>query len=116
MDARARRLVAVAVLAVAHAGCASLGGLGALVRVPQFSQADGRDAEIVLRGPSRDFPLGGAAVRIHARVYNPNPFGLTLSTLAGDLFLLFVMTDVSSAMLGQNAFRAVIDRVIEKDG
>ena len=87
MDARARRLVAVAVLAAAHAGCASLGGLGALVRVPQFRSADGRDAEIVLRGPSRDFPLGGAAVRLHARVYNPNPFGLTLSTLAGDLFL-----------------------------
>jgi hypothetical protein len=36
--------------------------------------------------------------------------------LAGDLFLLVVMTVVSSAMLGQNAFRAVMDRVIEKVG
>jgi hypothetical protein len=36
--------------------------------------------------------------------------------LAGDLFFLFVMTVVSSAMLGQNAFRAVMDRVIEKVG
>ena len=88
MDARALRHAAVAaVVALAHAGCASLGGLGALVRAPQFSSAEGRDAEIVLRGPSRDFPLGGAAVRIHARVLNPNPFGLTLATLAGDLFL-----------------------------
>jgi hypothetical protein len=88
MDARAfRHAAVVAVVALAHAGCASLGGLGALVRAPQFSPVEGRDAEIVLRGPSRDFPLGGAAVRIHARVLNPNPFGLTLSTLAGDLFL-----------------------------
>lgn len=34
--------------------------------------------------------------------------------LAGDLFLLFMMTVLSSAMLGENAFRAVMDRVIEK--
>ena len=73
--------------ALAHAGCASLGGLGSLIQAPRFSSADGRDAEIVLRGPSRDFPLGGAAVRLHARVFNPNPFGVTLSTLAGDLYL-----------------------------
>ena len=81
------RIAAAAALIVAHAGCASLGGLGALVRAPRFSQAEGRDAEIVLRGPSRDFPLGGAALRIYARVSNPNPFGLTLSALTGDLFL-----------------------------
>lgn len=81
------RAAAGAALLVAHAGCASLGGLGALVQAPRFSAVDGREAEIVLRGPSRDFPLGGAAVRIYARVANPNPFGLTLSTLVGDLFL-----------------------------
>jgi late embryogenesis abundant protein len=81
------RIAAAVALTAAHAGCASLGGLGALVQAPRFSHAEGRDAEIVLRGPSRDFPLGGAAVRIYARVVNPNPFGLTLSTLVGDLFL-----------------------------
>jgi hypothetical protein len=81
------RVAAMAALLGAHAGCASLGGLGGLVQAPRFSAADGREAEIVLRGPSRDFPLGGAAVRIHARVFNPNPFGLTLSTLIGDLYL-----------------------------
>ena len=81
------RIVAAAALIAAHAGCASLGGLGSLVRAPQFRAADGREAEIVLRGPSRDFPLGGAAVRLYARVSNPNPFGLTLSTITGDLFL-----------------------------
>jgi hypothetical protein len=91
MDRRARRRVQAAALAAAvslfHAGCATLGGLAAFVQPPRFSSQDGRDAEIVLRGPSRDYPLGGAAVRLHARVYNPNAFGLTLSTLAGDLFL-----------------------------
>lgn len=92
MDARASkpcRNVVLAAFAAAHFGCASLGlgGLGSLIRPPRFSSADGRNAEIVLRGPSRDFPLGGAAVRIHARVANPNPFGLTLSRLTGDLFL-----------------------------
>ena len=81
------RITAAAALIASHAGCASLGGLGSLVQAPRFSAAEGRDAEIVLRGPSRDFPLGGAAVRLHARVFNPNPFGLTLSTLTGDLFL-----------------------------
>jgi len=81
------RIAAAAALIAAHAGCASLGGLASLVQAPRFRAAEGRDAEIVLRGPSRDFPLGGAAVRLHARVSNPNPFGLTLSTLTGDLFL-----------------------------
>ena len=81
------RILAAAAIVAAHFGCASLGGLGSLVQAPRFSPVDGRDAEIVLRGPSRDFPLGGAAVRLHARVLNPNPFGLRLSTLVGDLFL-----------------------------
>jgi hypothetical protein len=77
----------VALALFAHAGCASLAGLGSLVQAPRFSSAQGREAEIVLRGPSRDFPLGGAAVRLYARVNNPNPFGLRLSTLIGDLYL-----------------------------
>src|SRR5688572_527224 len=81
------RIAAALALVTAHVGCASLGGLGGLVQAPRFSNVEGRDAEIVLRGPSRDFPLGGAAVRLHARVLNPNPFGLRLSTLVGDLYL-----------------------------
>jgi hypothetical protein len=82
-----RRALIAALALLAHAGCASLGGLGSLIRAPQFYTADGREAEIVLRGPTRDMPLGGAAVRLYARVVNPNPFGLTLSRLTGDLFL-----------------------------
>lgn len=81
------RIAAVLLAIAAHTGCASLNGLGSLVQAPRFTAAEGREAEIVLRGPSRDFPLGGAAVRLHARVFNPNPFGLRLSTLVGDLFL-----------------------------
>jgi hypothetical protein len=84
---RLLRVAAAAALLAAHAGCASLGGLGSLIQAPRFSPVEGRDAEIVLRGPSREFPLGGAAVRLHAQVLNPNPFGLRLSTLVGDLFL-----------------------------
>src|SRR5687768_7767229 len=84
---RLLRVAAAAALLGVHAGCASLGGLGSLIQAPRFSPVEGRDAEIVLRGPSRDFPLGGAAVRLHARILNPNPFGLRLSTLVGDLYL-----------------------------
>ena len=80
-------MAALAILVAVHAGCASLGGLGSLVQAPRFSAVEGREAEIVLRGPSREHPLGGAAVRLRARVLNPNPFGLRLSTLVGDLFL-----------------------------
>jgi hypothetical protein len=36
------------------------------------------------------------------------------SGVFGDLFLLLVMVLVSTAMLGENAFRALLDRVIEK--
>ena len=67
-------------------GCASLGAL-ALVRPPRFRSDPDRPAELRLLGPSLSRPLGGASVRLWARVENPNPFGLTLSTVAGRLFL-----------------------------
>lgn len=38
------------------------------------------------------------------------------SGIFGDLFLLVAMTLVSTAMLGENAYRALLDRVIEKAG
>lgn len=68
-------------------GCAALEGLRGLVQAPQFSEADGQPAEIRLVGPGSGAPLGGAAIRIWARVRNPNSFGLTLSRLSGTLFL-----------------------------
>ena len=72
----------------AHAGCASLGGLrqpdpGRRASAPPTA-ATRRSSSAVPAATSRS---GGAAVRLHARVFNPNPFGLTLSTLAGDLYL-----------------------------
>jgi hypothetical protein len=36
--------------------------------------------------------------------------------LVGDLFFLLLMTVISSAMLGQSAFRAVIERLIDRIG
>ena len=40
-----------------------------------------------LAGPSADRPFGGATVRLWTEVSNPNPFGFTLGTLDGTLFL-----------------------------
>lgn len=76
-------LLAVALLL---AGCATV---SQLIRVepPRFQAAEGRRSELRLLGPSSTRPLGGAAVRIWARVQNPNAFGLTLSTVEGDLLL-----------------------------
>ena len=79
-------LLAVVLCACVTTACASLGQLGRIIQPPRFTEA--RDGgEIRLLGPSRDRPLGGAAVRIWARVTNPNPFGFTLSTLRADLSL-----------------------------
>lgn len=68
------------------AGCATV---AELIRVepPRFQAAEGRRSELRLLGPSQQRPLGGAAIRIWARVQNPNAFGLTLSTVEGDLLL-----------------------------
>jgi len=71
-------------LLIAAAGCATL-GLG--IEAPRFSMAGGQPSELRLLGPSLDRPLGGAAIRIHARIENPNPIGITLSGLSGTLSL-----------------------------
>jgi hypothetical protein len=81
-----RRLAAVTVSAGA-VGCATLGGLAALVQPPRFATVPDRPAELRLVGSGSGLPLGGAGVRLWARVENPNPFGLTLSTLTGSLHL-----------------------------
>jgi hypothetical protein len=61
--------------------------LSALVRAPQFEQAPGRQAEIRVMNAGSGLPIGGAGVRLWARVTNPNPFSLTLGTLKGTLYL-----------------------------
>ena len=68
-------------------GCATLQGLSALIQAPRFSEAPGRRAEIRLLPTSSANRLGGAGVRLWAEITNPNPFGFTLSTLRGTLFL-----------------------------
>jgi hypothetical protein len=80
------QLVAVA-FAILCASCASLGSLANLVQPPRFEQDPDRPAEVRLLSPSFDQPLGGAGVRIWAKVTNPNPFGLTLSALKGTLLV-----------------------------
>jgi hypothetical protein len=66
--------------------CASLEGLRAFVQPPSFRQTD-RPAEVRLAGPSANRPFGGATVKLWTEVSNPNPFGFTLGTLDGTLFL-----------------------------
>lgn len=75
------------VTALSGNGCATLGGLAAIVQPPRFDTVPDRPAELRLLGSGSGLPLGGAGVRLWARVENPNPFGLTLSTLTGALHL-----------------------------
>ena len=78
--------VAVAAL-VGTVACASLGGLEGIVQPPRFAQSAERPAELRVLAPSTDMPVGGLGVRLWAKITNPNPFGFTLSTLKGTLFL-----------------------------
>lgn len=73
----------VAVLAACLAACATLGAVVPL----RFSDPPDRSSELRLLAPSAGRPLGGAALRLWARVENPNGFGLTLTDLEGDLFV-----------------------------
>jgi hypothetical protein len=59
----------------------------ALVQPPRFEQSDQREPELRILGPSSALPVGGVGVRLWAKVTNPNPFGLTLSTLQGTVIL-----------------------------
>lgn len=79
-----RTLVAAVLLSSA---CASLGGLGALVQAPTFSEARDRPAEVTLQPPSASRPLGGAVIRLWTEVGNPNAFGLSLGMLEGTFYL-----------------------------
>ena len=83
-----RRGIPIVLLGIALlGGCASLGSLAAVIQPPSVAVASGRQAEIRLVGPSAARPLGGASVRLWADVSNPNPFGVVLSSLAGNLTL-----------------------------
>jgi hypothetical protein len=71
-------------LVFAASGCALL---MQQVQPPRFSSVADRQEEIRLLLPSAQRPAGGVAIRMWARVENPNPVALTLSRMAGTLFL-----------------------------
>ena len=81
------RLICCAIGLTFFAGCAELNKLASFVHAPRFEQAPDRQAEIRIMGPGAGLPLGGAGVRLWAKVTNPNAFSLTLGTLKGTLFL-----------------------------
>jgi hypothetical protein len=81
-----RPFIALA-LAAGLSGCAALEQLRSLIQPPRFEQADGQRAEIRLLGPTATQPLGGAGIRLWTKVHNPNPFGLTIASLATTLLL-----------------------------
>jgi hypothetical protein len=80
-----RRGALLLAMALALPGCATLQQLG--IMAPQFRVDGGQQAQIRLLPPGPGRPSGGASVRLFARVTNPNPIGVTLSTLAGGLEL-----------------------------
>lgn len=80
----ARPSTFLAMLIVFAGACATL---NEILQPPRFSAAGGRSAELRLLGPSAERPLGGAAIRLYARVENPNAFGVRIASLAGNLFL-----------------------------
>lgn len=67
--------------------CAGLGQFARVVQPLRFSEVPGQTSTIRLAGPSTRQPLGGAAVRLWTRIGNPNPVGLTLSTLRAEVSL-----------------------------
>lgn len=75
---------AALLVGLAVAACATLQNV---VQPPTFTQAEGRESELRLLGPSTTRPMGGATLRIWARVQNPNSFGLTLAALQGNVVL-----------------------------
>jgi hypothetical protein len=81
---QASRLLPALVLAVLSGGCTAL---AAAIQAPTFRVDDAQQAQLRLLPPGPGRPSGGAAVRLFARVGNPNPVGITLSTLAGTLEL-----------------------------
>lgn len=89
--------------AIIFPSCASLGSLGSLARIivpPTFEQARDERTEVQLTPPGLGGRLGGASIRIWTRVKNPNPFGIRLSTLDGDLYLEGTRAAIASFPLG----------------
>ena len=67
--------------------CAELGQLARVIQPLRFSEVPGQQSTVRLEGPSTRRPLGGAALRLWTRISNPNPIGITLSTLRAEVSL-----------------------------
>ena len=78
------RLMALAAVIALACACATL---QQLLQPLQFSTAPGHQAELRLLGPGTGHPLGGVGVRLWAHVLNPNPVGVNLTAITGNLFL-----------------------------
>ena len=66
--------------------CASI-SLPTAVAPPEISAVEDRDSEVRILPPRGGQSLGGATVRLWSRIENPNAFGISLTTITGDLFL-----------------------------
>jgi hypothetical protein len=75
---------AAALLLLGLGGCATL---GQVIQPPRFSNVADREEEIRFLAPSAQRPAGGVSIRLWARVENPNAMGLTLTRMAGNLYL-----------------------------
>ena len=80
------RAAVLPLMMLSLSGCAGL-GLEQVLQAPTFRVDGSQQAQLRLLGPSMQNPLGGAAVRLYARVGNPTPVGLTLTRLVGQLQL-----------------------------
>ena len=80
----ALRRSALALFVLLLPGCATL---GQVIQPPRFEVARDRQAQLRLLPPGPGRPLGGAAIRLWARVENPNPLGFTLTRVNGGLSL-----------------------------
>ncbi len=111
--------IGVAALAGGLWACSSL-GLGQVVQAPRISAAGTQQAQMQLVGPTLNNPYGGARIRLFARIENPNPFGLTLASLGGRLFLqqqeaALVDLPMGLPLLGQQDTIVPIDLTIGFD-
>ena len=86
--------------AVLAASCATLSQFSAFVQPPRFEEARDQPAELTFVPPSGQNVLGGANVRLWTRVTNPNPFGFTLASLEGTLYLDEARAAVADFPLG----------------
>ncbi len=75
------------ILAVATLLAAGLALSACLTKAPTFEQAADRTPEIRMLPPGAQYPAGGAAIRLWARVTNPNSFGFTLRDVHANLLL-----------------------------